>query len=326
MRSATNASRRGGTSMRFTLGAFEIAMWERPGVGCDDATLAAIVEDLRTVARAGQNGKPMPEYGVLLGERADLASRVVTIVYTRAGRPVGFNALTYFDLALGTRVESVLHLGLTFVDPEFQRQRLPALLYGVTTFLLLFRNGLRPFWISNVTQVPAVAGMVADNYAGAFPHYAGKHRQTFVQRVLARSIMKHHRRAFGVGEDAGYDEERGVITDAYTGGSDELKKSFAEAAKHRNPAVNDFCARTLDYQRGDDLLQIGRCTLASTLRFLRGKLPQGAAFQLAFRAAVLVGTATLVPVVRWLVPRRAAATPLLPATIAAAVAAEDASS
>jgi hypothetical protein len=297
-------------SMRFSLGAFEIAMWERPGVDCDDATLAAIVGDLRTVARAGQGGKPVPEYGVLLGERADLAGRVVTIVYTRAGRAVGFNALTYLDLELGTRVESVLHLGLTFVDPEFQRQRLPALLYGVTTFLLLFKNGLRPFWISNVTQVPAVAGMVADNYAGTFPHYAGRHRQTFGQRVLARAIMKHHRRAFGVGADAIFDEERGVIENAYTGGSDELKKSFAASAKHRNPAVNDFCARTLDYQRGDDLLQIGRCTLASTLRFLAGKLPQGAFVQLAFRAAVLVGTATLVPVVRWLVPRRSPA--LLP--------------
>jgi hypothetical protein len=308
---------------RFTLGAFEVVMWERPGVACDDATLAAIVRDLRTVARAGQNGKPVPEYGVLLGERADLATRVVTIVYTRAGRPVGFNALTWFDLALGTRVESVLHLGLTFVDPEYQRQRLPALLYGVTTFLLLFKSGLRPFWISNVTQVPAVAGMVGDNYAGTFPDPAGRNRQSFLQLVLARAIMRDHRRAFGVGAEAGFDETRGVITNAYTGGSDELKKTFAEAPKHRNPVVNDFCARTLDYARGDDLLQIGRCTLASTLRFLRGKLPQGTVVQLAYRAAVLVGTATLVPVVRWLVPRRpSASVPLLQA----AHAAEDASS
>jgi len=313
------STRRDQFSIRFRIGdRFEVAMWERPGRHCDDATLAAMVADLRTIARAGQDGKDVPEYGVLLGERADLATRVVTIVYTREGRPVGFNALSYFDITLGARVESVLHLGLTFVDPEFQRQRLPALLYGVTTFLLLFKNGLRSFWISNVTQVPAVAGMVADNYAGTYPHHQGKNRQTFMHLVLARAIMKHHRRAFGVGEDAGFDEAAQVISNAYTGGSDELKKTYAEAPKHRNPQVNEFCQRTLDYQRGDDLLQLGRCTLASTLRFLRDKLPQGSVVQLGFRAAVLVAGATVVPVVRWLVPAPTT-TPLLSAPAPAPV-------
>ena len=44
-----------------------------------------------------------------------------------------------------------------------------------------------------------------------------------------------------------FDEERFVITDAYTGGSDNLKKSFAEAPKHRAPLYNEMCERELDY-------------------------------------------------------------------------------
>ena len=59
--------------------------------------------------------------------------------------------------------------------------------------------------------------------------------------------MRRHRRVFGVGEDAGFDEARFVITNAYTGGSDNLKKSFDVAPKHRDEAYNDFCREQLDY-------------------------------------------------------------------------------
>ncbi len=243
-------------------------------------------------------------YGVLLGEREDLETRVVTMVYAREeGRPVGFNALTYFDIALGTRIESVLHLGLTFIDPEYQRHGLPGLLYGVSAFLLLFKSGLRGFWISNVTQVPAVVGLVSDNYADVYPGYDGRTRQSFTHLILARQIMESHRAAFGVGEDAGFDEAKSVITNAYTGGSDELKKTFEEAPPHRKDEVNAFCAQGLDYERGDDFLQLGRCTLRSILMFLRAKLPEGSVLQLIFQAFMLFCFAVLVPVVQWLLPQ-----------------------
>jgi GNAT superfamily N-acetyltransferase len=289
-------------SVRFSVGRFELALWERPGRWCDDATLARIVHDLRTVASAHQQDKGIPEYGALRGDRQDLATRVVTLVYTRQGQPVGFSALTWFDLPLGPSTERVLHLGLTFIDPEFQRQGLPAFLYGVASFLLLFKRGLRGFWISNVSQVPAVIGAVSHSYAQCYPHYAGKNRQTFTHLLLARAIMKHHRSAFGVSADAPFDEARQIIADAYRGGSDELKKTFEEAPKHRIEAVNEFCRKWLDYPRGDDFLQIARCTLASGLHFLRGKLPPGSVVQMVYRALVLVAFASIVPVVKWLVP------------------------
>lgn len=38
--------------------------------------------------------------------------------------------------------------------------------------------------------------------------------------------MKHQRDAFGVGPEAGFDADSQVITDAYTGGPDNLKKAL----------------------------------------------------------------------------------------------------
>ena len=280
----------------------DVVLYDRPGKNLDDDALAKLVDEMKIVAREGQDGKPLPEYGALLGDRKDLARRVVTVVYERkTGKPVGFNALAYLPVAVGVRAVEVVHLGLVFVAVDWQKRHLPSLLLGLSTFLLFFKTGLRPFWISNVTQVPAVVGMTAVNYDRVYPtHMDG--RQSFMHLVLARAIMRSHRDAFGVGEEAGFDEARQVITNAYTGGSDNLKKTYDEAPKHRDPRANEMCRNYLDYNRGDDILQIGVCNLGATLRFLRTKMPDGALPSLAFQSAVLLVVGVLVPVIRWLVP------------------------
>jgi hypothetical protein len=291
-------------ALRMTLGKrFEVAFWERPGLWCADAELDSIVADMRAVAAEGQRGKPVPHYGALVGDRRDLGRRIITIAYDREHRrPAGFNALAALDLKLGVTKETLLHLGLTYVDPRYQGQSLPALLYGATAFLMLFKGGLRGCWISNVTQVPAVLGLVAAGYSSVYPNPLKPTPQTFAHLTLARQIMRHHRSAFGVADDAPFDEARQVILDAYTGGSDELKKTFEEAPKHRDPRVNDFCKKALDYARGDDFLQLGRCDLPAAVRFLGSKLPRGAVPQLLYRAAVLLFFATLLPALRWVIP------------------------
>src|SRR5690606_35457525 len=132
-----------------------------------------------------------------------------------------------------------------------------ATLYGLTCVLMFLAGQGRPLWISNVSQVPAVVGMVAETFSDVFPSPRPGARRSFDHLTLARQIMARHRSAFGVGPEAGFDEPRFVITDAYTGGSDALKKAFEQAAPHRTEAYNAFCRDQLDYERGDDLIQIG---------------------------------------------------------------------
>jgi hypothetical protein len=281
----------------------DVAVYDRPGRALDGPALERLVGDMRAVAAAGQPGKPVPLYGALTGERAELAERVVTMVRARGtGEPIAFSALRYLDVRLAGTRERVVHLGLAYVSAAHRGRGLSQLLYGLANFLLFFRSGMRRFWISNVTQVPAVFGLVGEHYDAAFPSADPRARQTFGHLLRARAIMRDHRQVFGVGEDAGFDETRQIITNAYTGGSDELKKTWDEAPKHRDPAVNAACRASLDYGRGDDFLQLGVWNLRSTLRFLRGKAPRAAAGRLIFHAALLVVAAALVPIVRWLVP------------------------
>jgi hypothetical protein len=247
---------------------------ERPGMWMPEQDIAQLLADLWAVAR-----RTLPEgelgYGILTGERGRLERSVVTVLYDRASKqPVAFNALAVMDTALHGKPTELLHMGLVMVDPGVRSQGFSWMLYGLTCLVLFVRNQLRPLWLSNVTQVPAIVGMVTETFTNVFPSPNPKARRSFEHLLLARQIMADHRSVFGVGPDAGFDEDRFVITNAYTGGSDDLKKTFEAAPKHRHPAYNEFCARELDYARGDDLLQLCQLSLESARRFVLKDVPR----------------------------------------------------
>ena len=277
---------------------------ESPGTTLDDVALEHLVADLREVA-----GKTLPagdlSYGIFSGQRDALARAIVTLVSEEtSGRPIAFNALAVIEVARDGEPQQVIHLGLVMVDPDARGKGLSGVLYGLTTLLLFVRDGLRPKWISNVTQVPAVAGMVCETFSDVFPSPLPQARQSFAHLQLARGIMRAHRAVFGVGPEAGFDEDRFVITNSYTGGSDALKKSFDAAPKHRDAIYNDFCARQLDYVRGDDVLQLGRIDLAAARRYLLREIPSGSLPALLATSAVLALQRMILPLVHWFDDRR----------------------
>jgi hypothetical protein len=283
----------------------EYRVWivERPGTSLSPPDLERLQQDCETVVRACLNGQIL-DYGLFAEDRAAWDHSVITLVIRITDdRPVAFNAMPLLDVVRGGANETVLHLGLVMVDPDERSGGLSWILYGLTCFALFLRQGLRPIWVSSVTQVPAVVGMVAETFSEVFPAQRPT-PQSFSHRHLAHQIMHRHRRAFGVGEDAGYDADRQIILNAYTGGSDNLKKTFAVAAKHRREEYNAFCERELDYGRGDDVLQIGKIDLAAGQRFLSRSVPRSALPQLAVQAAMMLAGAVLVPLIQWLDPTR----------------------
>ena len=276
---------------------------DRPGRWMAPAALAALVEDVRAVAR-----ETLPDgdlnYGVLGGDPERLKATVLTIVYDKeTRRPIAFNALAWMPMTLRGRAVDVLHMGLVMVSPQARSQGLSWILYGLTCFLLFARGGMRPVWISNVTQVPAVVGMVTESFAQVFPTPDGA-PQTFEHLFIARQIMRDHRHVFGVGPEAGFDETHFVITNAYTGGSDDLKKTFAQAAKHRQDKYNDLCARLLDYGRGDDFLQIGQVNMAAAQKYAYAEVPRESLPGLVIGGAFLGLQSLLLPLIHWLDAKR----------------------
>jgi hypothetical protein len=272
---------------------------ERPALALEPGDLAQLIADVRTVARTTLGGNELT-YGIFSGDHETLSRTVLTVVYDKAtGEPVAFNALALLAASLGGRQIEVLHLGLVMTAPRARGGGLSAVLYGLTCVLLFVRRQCRPLWISSVTQVPAVVGMVAETFSDVYPGQPTT-RASFQHRLLARQIMRHWRHAFGVGLEAGFDEDRFVITDAYTGGSDNLKKSFDQAAKHRDERYGQLCQGQLDYARGDDLLQLGKIDMRAAARYLAKVAPPDSVGGLIGRLALMLAQASALPLIHWL--------------------------
>src|SRR3954451_293260 len=157
---------------------------ETPGLSLSEAELGELVSQLRVVA-----AKTLPEesltYGLFSGDRERLSRAVVTLICEEAsGRPIAFNALSVMPVDLDGEPIEVTHLGLVMIDPDVQGQGLSWVFYGLTTLVLFMRGGLRPKWISNVTQVPAVCGMVSDAFSDVFPSAHDGARQSFAHLQL----------------------------------------------------------------------------------------------------------------------------------------------
>ncbi len=274
-----------------------VRIMERPGRWMSEPDLEELTNTLRAIATKTLDAGTLT-YGVFSGDRDSMRDTIITLVTLRDGTPIAFNALAVMTLDTQPDPVDVLHLGLVMVDPDQRSAGLSWVLYGLTCFLLFVRNQFRPLWISNVTQVPAVVGMVSEMFSDIWPKPDAE-RRTLNHVLMARCIMGGHRHVFGVGDDAQFDEARFVITNAYTGGSDDLKKTWDQAPKHRDAAFNDFCAAELDYSRGDDVLQLGRMDLPAIRRYLTRDVPKTAVLGVVFTAIFVALRRLILPVFYW---------------------------
>lgn len=277
-----------------------VRVMERPGSWLSDAELDKVVEDLRSVVRLSVPAGSL-DYGVLAGRRKQLEQAVLTVIYDlKTGKALAFNALTYMPCELRGQQVDVLHLGLVVVSPHCRESGFSWILYGLTSLLLFFRRRFRPLWISNVTQVPAIIGKVTESFSSVYPVPGKDTCESMDHLVLARQILSQHRAVFGVGEEATFDEKNFVIQNAYTGGSDHLKKTFTQAQPHRNAAYNEFCKTKLDYDRGDDFLQLGVMTLSACQNYLLKSIPRRSLGRMLVSLVGLGLHGALLPLMHWL--------------------------
>lgn len=276
---------------------YVVRIVERPGLWMSNDALAGLSAQLRAIAVTTLDAGELT-YGVFSGDKERMGAVIITLVCRRDGTPVAFNALAVMTLETTSQPTEILHLGLVMVAPSERSKNLSWVLYGLTCFLLFFRRQFRPIWISNVTQVPAVVGMVSEMFSDVWPR-PEQGRRTLNHLLFARQIMTTQRSVFGVGPEAVFDEDKFIIADAYTGGSDDLKKTWDQAPKHRDARYNNFCAAALDYGRGDDVLQLGKMDVAAMRKYLAQEVPKSAVVGLLLTGTLVALQRIILPAIHW---------------------------
>jgi len=220
-----------------------------------------------TVARLGA----LPAYGVFLPGREAWRNRIVTCLYARDHTPVAFSTVVSYTLALDGRVHNVFQLGLVVASGR-SAQRTIGPLYSYPLAYILALRGFRQYWIAQTSMIPNLIGFVADTFVDVFPHYRHRRPPARGVRDIARLLVSEHGEEFGTEPESRFNEETFAVSHCYDGAAGLLRKSWDDVAKHRDPRCNELCRRSLDYDRGDDLLLIGRVNLAMLLRRTVGKI------------------------------------------------------
>ncbi len=278
----------------------KVRVIERPAYSLPEEELVKLREDLKRVVKKSIPKENL-DYGIFSETSDAFKTSIITIIYRQEDNfPIAFNSLSWIPCKLRGKDEDLLHLGLVVIDPDVREGGLSWILYGLTTILLFVRKKLKPIWISNVTQVPAIIGKVSQSFDGVYPTPANIGKPPFIHLWIVRQIMESKRHVFGVGPDAEFDFDKFIIKNSYTGGSDHLKKKFTEAQPHRDATYNDFCKDNLDYERGDDFIQIGQLNLNMTKDFLLKSVPKKSMLRIAVSLFFISIQSVLSPVLLWL--------------------------
>ncbi len=274
-----------------------IRIYDRPGDWMQDPELHSLAQDLREIYKNALSDR-IPEYGALAGDRDDMKRRLICVVRDEDKTPVAFSAQARLPVNFGELSEEVIHLGLVAIDQRMKGRGLQGILYSIPILYIFFASGMNQFYFTNVTQVPAIIGQAEDYLEDVFPSSNPEKKQGYHHYRIAQAVYHQFKDVFGVDDASRLVPDRQIIENSYHGGSDELKKTFAECAKHRRPGVNDFCRDQLDYDRGDDFIQVGRMDYHACFSFLYAhteSLTRCAINRLV--TGLLEGVA--IPVLRW---------------------------
>ena len=275
---------------------------EKPEYLLDEIEQKSLREEIYALSLKCTPNNQALDYGIFNDPNHNniLNQCILTLIRdNNSNKLIAFNCLPLLDLTLKNKPIYFVHLGLVMIDPDYRSKGLLYILYGLTVVIMFCRKRLTPIWVSNVTQVPAVVGSFSEGFNNVFPNALKNSRRSFDHLSLVRQIMLNHRHVFGVGNDAEFDEKMFIIKNAYTGGSDNLLKTWNQVTKYRNDSVNDFCQKHLNYDRGDDFIQIGKFDFFALQKYIIRMIPAKSLILILNNIFIVFLQSILLPVYHW---------------------------
>lgn len=225
-----------------------------------------LVSDLRSVAN--ECFDEAPNYQALTGKREELERAVITTARNKKGQLLGFVSALVLKVE---EVGNVLHLGLTCVHPMARGKKLTHKLTSKMLMNYLFKESpLQETWISNCACVLSSLGNVALYFEDLYPSPYGVEVPSMTHVNIAREVDRKYREPIAINKSAKFNLSTFIFEGSVEGTVFE-KDSLDARFHHRDKALTNYYQDILDFERGDEVLQIGKVSLMTFPKYIMKK-------------------------------------------------------
>lgn len=209
----------------------------------------------------------LPNYQCLRNDLRDMDRLIICTAKTADGKLIGFTS-SYLLEVYG---ETVLHLGLTCVSPEARGLRLTHKLSSKVIQKFLWTYSLtKSSWVSNVACVLSSLGNVASYFDQVYPSpfaYSPSPKQV----EIALYISQTYREELYIRPQAQFDSKNFLFKESVLGNM--FQKELGDARfHHRNPMLNQFYRSLIDFESGDEVLQIAKVSWMTFPKYVFKKM------------------------------------------------------
>ena len=240
----------------------KMEIYDRPGRYLNQIELDHLIADLRSVASECLD--ELPDYQCLSGRREEFERLIIAVYRSKDGNMLGFCSSYLLDMGAHGQL---LHLGLTCVRPLARRLGLTHKLTSkvLTTYLLRY-SLFKTTWISNVACVLSSLGNVALHFDDVYPS-PYKTQPSLEQIQIAKTINEKYRHELYIRDEARFDEKNFIFEESVLGNIFQ-KEQADRRYHHRSQKMTEFYTSLMDFNRGDEVLQIGKVSLMTFPRYL----------------------------------------------------------
>lgn len=227
-----------------------------PGKGLNDSDLNKLVTELKDVASLCF--PETPDYQALTGKREELERAIITTARDKTGNLKGFCS------ALVLPVESVgniFHTGLTCVHPSARGKKLTHKLTSKLLIKFLMKESLfKETWVTNCACVLSSIGNVALYFEDIYPSPFGAEVPTMTHINIAKAVDEKYRGPIAINDSAKFNLNTFVFEGSVEGTLFE-KDAEDQRFHHRNKKLTNYYKDLLDFERGDEVLQVGKVSM-----------------------------------------------------------------
>ena len=243
-----------------------IEVYYKPGLMVDDAELEYLTEKIKETAETCFTS--LPDYQVMKGTREELSDKVIAVSWSDRKRSQvdGFCSSVLLPVE---GIGEVMHLGLTCVHPDARSRGLTHILTHKAVASQLLRTSplVGKLWISNCAAVLSSLVNVAVYFENVYPSPFFKNRKTEEHVMIGEAINKYYRDKMYINPDAEFDREEFIFRRSVRGTVFQ-KSSSDYKYHHRNRILNSFYQQIMDFDNGDEVLQIGYASTFAAIRHM----------------------------------------------------------